>query len=1593
MARVQPYERGVNAILHTNSLITIDIQSEQKIKEELINTTSATSEDCAINSNCRSLINHNYHCSDKLSLTKINTNNRNLSDDSELYINRINKMIVNVESKSAKLEKGIHNTLAKREEQKCHNEVCPIKTDNTLRTVMEEVRKSRKRKRRNTISECAEQNQFKIIKKHKYVECKICFRIFSSFRCYQIHSLRLSKTVCTFCKKRFRTYSTLSSHLSRVHIKRLTKFRYKCNFCMYSSNTKCKLQSHLYHAHYDLICLNTTTKHQTLKSEKVDKSPKNIASKINIDKESRSSNLGEHNLQSKKISGFFKNSINKSSDDNVMDTEKLNHKKSLNNEMHPIKKLRQTTLTEYIELYKKCDINVDLSKLNSPTNNNTNKQIEKNSSLRMIEQHTDQIESSPIKLDNLPKQMTHSIPEQTDVKDESSSSKKPFVRLHADFEMMQSFLDNLSDTNVADKENRTHDNVSCNHEIPYSLRSSNTVFSIDITSHFRRRRNKSKNFVVNTKSSEKNVDVICVNPKVDWEIMKSRFKCKKCTIPLVRCDEKSENSYQNSTIDAAKNTSVIAQINSTSLPENEECNAVKLKDFEIYLERLTVPIENTKTESTLNTEEHKNIFCKICDASFSSREDRRVHIKSVHIAYMSSICNARYTLKQNLLQHFLTEHLVEQNKCCVCYKLMPNYEALKQHLTIHCLKYIKKQNSEYPTDIELKCSSARTLYRCLSCNQTFSSQLLLEEHRRYHVIQKEMERNQENSTESLKQTEASESLMINFKVEHEEVVNESTVTRNEGINPDSGEKESDINRTCLVASGDTVRERSNSINKPQNSKNLSKNSGSTIRNENTTVITNKQSDNPAVKVYPCNVCGKQFHTPKNLTIHIRAFGFTSDVCPICGTGFSSKRFLQTHITAAHVPQFSKTYSIHCIFCNQGFTKKYDLRPHILHLHREQLLNTFTRTLSVNQETPDPSSVVHTTICKICNLVFETHDRFVEHRMYYYNNHTFTCTLCMKNFQGLYMFHHHNKLEHYSEDKRKLYSYICKICNEGFNHEMHFHSHNMHVHSNEANSAKTAKEIEKNDSGHTSVIKETRKYLTSQQIQEEQPSNQYTCEICQLKCKDENELINHKDFYSNDGDFKCNKCGKRCKTLSLLNYHEHIVHTNRPASNKYTCYICREIFKTVISLKCHERHFHPDNSNTVDNWKKDSNQTTPSTNKTTNGPHEPENDSFESNNYSCVFCNMKFLTTNSIQTHIVYAHMEDMELMITNRNDSKTTTTNNVTKQVVENGKASLTLSGSEPISFSSLLSELITTLTLSIPGGNSTETKKSEDIPIVSAASDVTSKVNTSILSSAEPTTPKTITSNVQSKDNTPVILPGPANYLQKNNAPEKSLKNIKPKPITISSLSEFSAVFNQPQSYKSINITNNEPESINSYFKCPLCPLEYPSLLYFHAHLKYVHASSIYQRDVQNELTSSWAFLSQNKPVIQCLLCPCNFTNEMRYKTHLRQIHTYCMYIPNLEQTANKNNHSIKIEKDINKIALTTSSNKTNNIPEVITVDDDDDDNNRDNNLKTTDKEAAKVTPTSDQNTPNNKIGKLRVKSFAKIIENLSTDCASNLL
>ncbi|XP_014483117.1 PREDICTED: uncharacterized protein LOC106748772 isoform X2 [Dinoponera quadriceps] len=1678
MARVVVYERVVDAVqtkIHIGQTSNIDIQNGIKIKEEPVDAVM----DINATNDYKLLRSHSKLFEGDKSLLSENETQRK-------HVNHKTKKCVrddySEDSDSTKLIKIIN---LKRKITRIMRDTSPITikkpkysdkivtNDHTYVSKTKIQNLNRKKDRRLIASKTVTTTKTQHINtaEKNIRQCEICFMIFKNYRSLNLHRLyfmKIGNFLCRSCKKYFPTQGLLYSHSASCRKEYDYSHQHDllhCNYCSRQFKKKGVLQSHLFHLHMELISPNNVT--ETKNSKIV---PESISCKYNTSR----NDLHEETPcpsnfdKPKELSTMLINKNCKQSRNSFDDTtkiDKLVEEEPSNEEMPPRKKLRQLTLNECIEFCKrKHDVKINQKKLNitegscsSTCASSHDEQVGENRKPKLSEEavHNGQVDTSTKISNNNLGQVTNVSTLAQSEKHGECPTKEPFVKLHAKVETMKCFLESLADTNIKSElaENQTNSTVSHEHSIPYSLRPMRAIrFSGDLGSKLLRKSSLNSKSSIETKQNVISLDK--VNSGSSTSRNHSSFK--DCSITLKRCDEKVENHDPISTVQTTseqKLVSTITEPKSAQSQKSSTSNNVVLKKLEVSLERLKTEADEDSPELEKDAETQDNCFsCGICKKSFPTKLMKRAHIKSYHIAYMSSICNARYTMKHKLLQHYLREHTFKLNECCVCNELLLDSTELKQHLNFHCLKYLQNKNDQYPINIDIKCSTKGT-FKCIKCDEKFSSYFLWSEHGRYCpnmiVIDKEVKEVQENPTK-----EANVSSEVILQADHKEDAHESTVKHDERIQHDASPELLDnkplenANKNQVTSTDEELRsneeepeiiiqdssiieedlrinenekdsfsrkaifivENVRSVNKSQELIKLPETNNPTIINDQNIASVQPNRITESGKTYPCDICGKRFQNKKNLEQHIRSYSRVNVFCPLCNTAFSSKRFLQTHIAAAHVPQLSRNYNFHCVFCNQGFTKKYELRPHVLHLHGRQMLEAIMPNFPDNQGKEEPDNGNAT--CTVCNLAFETLDRYVEHTMYYYKDHKFTCTICLKDFQGMYMYHHHNKLTHYSEDKRKSYIYTCNICNEGFNHELHFYSHNMHVHSKKESSTDIAGQRAENNQPVINVEEEGEviDLSTNQQKKVELLSPEFICQICQLQCTDADDLKSHELFYTNDGDFKCNLCSRRCKTLDLLNQHKSLTHICRDVYNEYMCPNCEEILPSVTSLKCHEKHFHVnlvscDNANNCKNCSQTffssteykEHQCKPTSSKTK-----------EKYIYRCFYCDMKFLSLDMIQAHIIQIHFGKL-----------------LAKHIASKAELPTVVSDDkiQKKSIPQLVDQVLLSrknLSQSFPQSdkspnNTSTTQETQDRVVVEPTPDQlkalflidVDKQTAPNESEAVISTTMEKEQNNQSKADTPFrTSTGSTNHSN----PKKHHKQFLSDSFNISleQMLDGHSIFSSTESAKKSKVTftsvpskpvtgSNIPIAVapiprneevqlqnhvsvnnNTDYTCPLCPLRYPSLMYFHAHLRYIHSDVIRNDLVYPQLDQ----LTEKIPAIECLLCPHISTNEKRYKRHLRYSHSPHKYFMNFKETKKISNASI------------SSNGRTviSESPEVITVEDDDD------NIKstlvgpTTAKTAVEET-TRIPNVENENIGKLKVKPFAKIIENLTIDREMELL
>ncbi|XP_043604585.1 zinc finger protein 37-like [Bombus pyrosoma] len=522
-------------------------------------------------------------------------------------------------------------------------------------------------------------------------------------------------------------------------------------------------------------------------------------------------------------------------------------------------------------------------------------------------------------------------------------------------------------------------------------------------------------------------------------------KRKECVVCLEKYDKFSEptsfvsNEDEDENEKENENEDAFKQAVSNNVKEKFEgfretssaCNlpskadTIASKRFNEFVksstDRLIVPQqESVEFQKNFKVNQKKIFQCCICKKSFSLKENLREHMKLFHTIYISSICNARYTSMNKLLTHYLRQHIVfKRRECCVCNEKFDTSALLKRHMILHCLKTIGSEKKA-PVDVEINCNAFKKQHKCKGCRKRFWLYSCLKQH--------------ENVCRRMK-------VLINKQ--RVPCVNHLSRSLEESSDMELGIIQSPDLEQTLDVSDETTRSVENYLAPSTSITDNTSSSSFDTAAENKRLLNEiacvkgYQADKMNRTKFPCTTCGTQFQTFKNFCIHERTYCQTAtEKCNVCNTMFSTKRLLQYHMLATHMPSCSVNYKFFCKFCNQGFLKKSNLQIHERHFHIRQDSRLVLNSDCVLKDKP---------ICNICHLLFESYEHLFEHNMYYYKGNVFLCTMCGKSFQGMYKFDYHNKLKHYVDEPSKLYPYKCDTCNEGFSYESHFHAHKLHVH--------------------------------------------------------------------------------------------------------------------------------------------------------------------------------------------------------------------------------------------------------------------------------------------------------------------------------------------------------------------------------------------------------------------------------------------------------------------------------------------------------------------------------------------------------------------
>ena len=200
-------------------------------------------------------------------------------------------------------------------------------------------------------------------------------------------------------------------------------------------------------------------------------------------------------------------------------------------------------------------------------------------------------------------------------------------------------------------------------------------------------------------------------------------------------------------------------------------------------------------------------------------------------------------------------------------------------------------------------------------------------------------------------------------------------------------------------------------------------------------------------------------------------------------------------------------------------------------------------------------------CPICNNVFLTRDKMVEHKKIHKFVKRYECAHCILRFKSKGILQKHLKLVHSCSDQNtcqfcqqtlaeniKDKTYLCDICNINFMRQSDFVEHKKVHKGGKPFQCEISLEQKENLESSNTLFENKDDDLAS--------SNRYSCDICDRIFNKKIEMVEHKKKHKNERHFQCDHCYRGFKTNNILKKHLKIMHS---CVDQDTCEFCNKSF--------------------------------------------------------------------------------------------------------------------------------------------------------------------------------------------------------------------------------------------------------------------------------------------------------------------------------------------------------------------------------------------------------------------------------------------------
>ncbi|XP_053699427.1 zinc finger protein OZF-like [Sabethes cyaneus] len=281
-------------------------------------------------------------------------------------------------------------------------------------------------------------------------------------------------------------------------------------------------------------------------------------------------------------------------------------------------------------------------------------------------------------------------------------------------------------------------------------------------------------------------------------------------------------------------------------------------------------------------------------------------------------------------------------------------------------------------------------------------------------------------------------------------------------------------------------------------------------------------ENPPLKPFQCDICGKAFRLKALLTAHKKCHTDAKPfVCDICGKEFRMKKMLR-----AHEPVHTKERPYTCNICNKSMASRGYLTIHMRihtgqHLHRCELCN---KGFQNRRELLGHHRGVHTgerpEECDICGKTFVTRGRMLQHRHLHTDEKTQHCDECGKAFRTPQQLRRHRTI-HTGKSIAD-----CEICGKGF-----LDKHYLKIHMVMHTDGKLPHRCELCEKSFS-----TKGKLATHR------GKCHECKFCELKFTRVAELRSHECVCSAEDTYRCDDCSQGPFIAKELVEHRLLQHS-------------------------------------------------------------------------------------------------------------------------------------------------------------------------------------------------------------------------------------------------------------------------------------------------------------------------------------------------------------------------------------------------------------------------------------------------------------------